>query len=190
MSYLRYKVLRFLRKEDGSQSIAFMIMAPLLVGSICAMIAFTDAYRARAMAADATAVIADTLSRQTTPIDMSFLRGLQAVAGRLTRYGDAVNVRVTQIRCAKKCDQPQNRVLRVDFSKGQGLARLRHSDFSAGEMRARVPLLTKGDRILLVETSFTHKPIFNVGLKDTEITMFQATRMRFAPQLCWKACSV
>ena len=146
--------------------------------------------RVRAVAADATAVVADTLSRQTAPIDTEFLEGLQAVAGRLTRYGDAVNLRVTQLRCAKRCDQPDKRVLKVVFSKGQGLARLFNADFKIGRMRDRVPMLTHGDRIILVETSFMHKTIFNVGLKATEINMFQATRMRFAPQLCWKACSV
>ncbi|MEP2987060.1 MAG: hypothetical protein ABJN39_10625 [Sulfitobacter sp.] len=190
MIHIWYNVRRFFLKEDGSQSIAFVVMAPLLVWSICAMIAFTDAYRIRAVAADATAVVADTLSRQTTPIDSTFLEGLQAVAGRLTKYGDAVNLRVTQLRCARKCDLPADRVLRVVFSEGQGLERLRHADFQSGEMRERVPLLTHGDRIILVETSFTYEAIFNVGLEDTEINMFQATRMRFAPQLCWIECSV
>lgn len=190
MNYFRYKVLRFIRQEDGSQSIAFVVMAPLLIWSICAMIAFTDAYRARAVAADATAVIADTLSRQTTPIDTEFLEGLQAVAGRLTGYGNAVNLQVAQLRCAKWCNQPDKRVLEVIFSEGQGLGGLGNADFTSGGMRDRVPMLTSGDRIILVETSFMHRAVFNVGLKDTEINMFQATRMRFAPQLCWGECSV
>jgi Flp pilus assembly pilin Flp len=190
MNYLKSSIRRFFSNQDGSQSIELVVMAPLLAWSIVAMLAFTDAFRVRAVAADATSVIADTLSRQTTPINDGILEGLQSVAGRLTKYGDAVSLRVTQLRCAEDCDQPSNRVLNVIFSQGKGFAGLSDSDFSSGDMRDRVPMLTNGDRIILVETSFTYKPIFNVGLEESEINMFQATRMRFAPQLCWVECNV
>jgi len=50
--------------------------------------------------------------------------------------------------------------------------------------------LSQGDRVILVETSFTHKPILNVGLEETQVEMSQTTRMRFAPQLCWEKCAI
>lgn len=181
---------RFLRDEDGSQSIELVLMVPLLVWSICAMLAFTEAFRIRAVATDATSVIADTLSRQTTPIDRDDLSGLRAVAGQLTGYGDEVKLRVTQLRCVRRCGNPADRVLRVIFSQGEGLTPLEHADFAAGPERERVPMLSRGDRLVLVETSFTHHPIKNVGLKSQEVTTVQATRMRFAPQLCWEECRV
>ena len=163
---------------------------PLLVWSICAMLAFTEAFKVRGVAMDATAAITDTLSRQTTPIDEQDLIGLQAVAGQLTGRGDDVRLRITQLRCARKCNNPDQRVLRVIFSKGEGFSALKSADFEAGANRGKVPMLSKGDRIILVETAFTYHPIANVGLKPQLIETNQATRMRFAPQLCWKECSM
>lgn len=181
---------RFLRDEGGSQSIELVFMAPLLVWSICAMLAYTESFKIRGMAMDATAVIADTLSRQTTPIDQQDLNGLRAVAGQITGYGGKVKLRITQLHCAEKCDEPGQRVLRVVFSKGEGLDGLKSSDFQSGAHRDKVPMLSRGDRIVLVETVFTHQPIANVGLKSRQVEMTQATRMRFAPQLCWEECSM
>ncbi len=190
MITLKGSIRSFFRKEDGSQSIAFVLMVPLLVWSILSMLAFTEAFRIRGVAVDATSVIADTISRQTTPIDDDYLQGLQAVAGQLTRYGDGVSLRITQLRCVKDCDQPANRVLNVVFSEEKGtLSRLTDSDFESGKYRDRLPALLEGDRVILVETSFTHKPILNVGLKEAQVEMSQTTRMRFAPQLCWEDCT-
>lgn len=187
---MKVSAKQFLRDEDGSQSIELMFMVPLLVWSICAMLAFTEAFKIRGVAMDATAAIADTLSRQTTPIGRQDLVGLQAVAGQLTGYGGEVKLRITQLRCARKCNDPDQRVLRVVFSKGEGLASLKNADFKGGNHRDKVPMLSRGDRIILVETSFTHRPIANVGLSPQLVEINQATRMRFAPQLCWKECSV
>lgn len=193
MNIFSTRVIPFLKSEEGSQSVELVVMAPLLVWAIVSMLSFTDAFRVRAMATDATAVMADAISRQTFPIDQAYIEGLQSIAGRLTGRGDTVGVRVTQLSCTNKCKNTRKRTLKVIFSKtsdGQGLAELNDNDFKSGDRRAQVPMMSKGDRIVLVETSFTHKPLMNVGLKETQVDMAQVTRMRFAPQLCWQDCGV
>ncbi len=125
-----------------------------------AMLTFTDAFRVRGMATDATAVIADSLSRQTTPINAADLLGLQSVAKQLTGY--EVSLRVTQVRCILNCDSLTRRILAVDFSQGIGLGSLLDLDFIAGLSRDRVPLMANGDRLVLVETSFMHEPIAQI----------------------------
>ena len=136
---------RFVRSEEGSQTIAFLVLLPLLVWSIMAMLTFTDAFRVRGMATDATAVIADA---------------------QLTGY--EVSLRVTQVRCILNCDSLDRRILAVDFSQGIGLDSLLDLDFIAGLSRERVPLMANGDRLVLVETSFMHEPIAQIGLEGTE----------------------
>ncbi|MEX3315940.1 TadE/TadG family type IV pilus assembly protein [Sulfitobacter sp. PS-8MA] len=190
MSAISRVIAPFLKNEEGSQSIELVVMAPLLVWAIVAMLAFTDAFRARAIAADATSVIADAVSRQTYPINSDYLSGLQSVAGHLTGYGDSIGVRITQISCTKRCRKPSKRELTVSFSQGKGLSPLGNADFKSGDLRERVPRLSRGDRIVLVETVFVHKPLMNIGLKESKIEMSQTTRMRFAPQLCWERCDV
>ena len=179
---------RFFQSEEGSQTIAFLVLLPLLVWSIMAMLTFTDAFRVRGMATDAAAVIADSLSRQTTPITADDLLGLQSVAEQLTGY--EVSLRITQVRCILDCDSLGRRILAVDFSQGIGLDSLLDLDFIAGLSRERVPLMADGDRLVLVETSFTHEPIAQIGLEAKEVSVSHATRMRFAPQLCWIRCVI
>ncbi|KKK80894.1 hypothetical protein LCGC14_2818910 [marine sediment metagenome] len=179
---------RFLKADEGSQTIAFVVLLPLLVWSIMAMLTFTDAFRIRAMATDATAVIADSLSRQSTPIDLNELLGLQSVAEQLIGYD--VSLRITQVRCLSNCADLNRRIILVDFSQGIGLDSLLNLDFAAGLSRQRVPLMAEGDRLVLVETSFMHEPIAQIGLEGREVSVSHATRMRFAPQLCWLRCIV
>lgn len=189
MNFLHRYIDHFIKNDEGSQSVELVLMAPLLVWTICATLAFTDAFRTRAVAAEAVAVIADTLSRQTNPIDDSYLDGLASVAGKLTGYEDDVSIRVSQVYCDRNCENTSRR-LKVAFSEKRGVFNKLHKrDLRSGEMRERIPNMSLGDRIILVETSFTHKPIMNVGLKETEVEMHQATRMRFAPQLCWNECN-
>lgn len=193
MSFFPKKILPFFRSEEGSQSVELVLAAPLLVWAIVSMLSFTDAFRVRAVANDATAVIADAISRQTFPIDETYLEGLQSIAGRLTGRGSSIGVRITQISCTRKCQNTARRTLKVVFSEasdGQGLSKLKSKDFKNGSRRDQIPMMAKGDRIVLVETSFTHKPLMNIGLKETQVDMAQVTRMRFAPQLCWKNCGV
>lgn len=187
MKSLNNHLEHFRSAEEGSQTIPFVIMVPLLVWSIVAMLTFTDAFRARAMATDATAVIADSLSRQTTPIYTADLLGLKAVVKHLTGYD--VSLRVTQLRCARNCADLARRKLAVDFSKGIDLDPLRNRDFRSDEGRSRIPLMAKGDRLILVETSFMHQPLAQVGLDDREVNVSHTTRMRFTPQLCWETCN-
>jgi len=190
MKQYRKSLGAFFADEDGSQTIEFVVMVPLLVWAVISMLAFTDAYRVRAMASDATAVVADTLSRQTTPINNRHLEGLQSVAGKITGQGEAIGIRVTQVGCSRNCENLSRRVLEVSFSKSKNLEVLDNADFRSGELRDKIPLLSRGDRIVLVETGFTHKPILNAGLKESQVNMFQTTRMRFAPQLCWEECNL
>ena len=178
---------RFSNAEEGSQTIPFVVMMPLLVWSIMAMLTFTDAFRARAMATDATAVIADSLSRQTTPIYTADLVGLKAVVKHLTGYD--VSLRVTQLRCAQNCNDLNQRRLAVDFSQGIELDPLGNQNFRSGEERSRVPFMASGERLILIETSFMHEPLAQVGLNGREVNVSHTTRMRFTPRLCWETCN-
>lgn len=181
---------RLMDDEDGSQSIEFLLIVPILVWAVLATYEFTSAFRARAMAYDATAVVTDTLSRQTTPIDQADLEGLRAVAGMVSGYGGNTTIRVTQVRCTDKCDDLARRTLRVVFSHGVGMTALTDTNLASGATRNLLPLMAQGDRVVLAETQVVYRPTFSlVGLKAGQVTMAQAMRMRFAPQLCWEACN-
>ena len=180
---------RFCRDEDGSQSVVFLLMLPLLLGAFAALYDAADAFRVRAIARDATAVVSDVLSRQTAPIDQTDLDGLRAVTRQLTGMEEDVGLRITQLRCRKKCDDPGARKLEVVFSKGSGMAPLTSQDFSAPEMQDSVPMLLKGDRVILVQTRLDYPLLFKTPLGHETIETAHATRMRFTPRLCWDSCN-
>ncbi len=130
-------LLRRARAEDcGSQSVELLIMVPILFWALFALYAFTDAVRTRAVVTDATAVIADALSRRTEPIDAADLAGLRAAAGQLSGFGGALGLRVTQLRCVEACEDAARRDLRGIFSRGDGMAPLGDGDFAARAARA------------------------------------------------------
>ena len=180
---------RFARNEEGSQSVVFLLMLPLLLGAFAALYDATDAFRVRAIARDATAVVSDVLSRQTAPIDQTDLDGLRAVARQLTGLEEEVGLRITQLRCSGTCEDPGARTLEVVFSRGAGIAPLGTEDFSAAGMQDAVPMMLEGDRVVLVQTRFDYPLLFGTPLGTETIETAHVTRMRFTPRLCWESCN-
>lgn len=186
---LKNMMIRFAREEDGNQSIELCLMAPLLIFGAFALHAYTDAFRVRSVSLDATGLVADTLSRQTAPIDAGDLAGLQAVAGYITGAGDGLSIRITQVLCESECDDIMKRVLKVSFSKGIGFNPLTDIDLASANVRQKLPLLAKGDRIVLAETSRDYAPRFSFAVGEGKIEAALAVRVRFAPRLCWESCN-
>lgn len=182
------RLRRFTRDENGSQSVEFVLVFPLIVFALLAIFDWAQAFRIRAMAFEATAVVGDTLSRQTTPINQASLDGLRAVAGMVSGYGANTAIRVTQVFCESKCDDLSGRVLRMVFSRGAGMTALAEVDFAGGATRSLVPLAAEGDRIILAQARLPYDPVFGTEAKPEEVITTQITRMRFAPRLCWETC--
>ncbi|WP_133056363.1 TadE/TadG family type IV pilus assembly protein [Limimaricola soesokkakensis] len=182
------RLIRRLRaRDEGTQSIELVLMAPLLFWAVCALYVFTDAFRIRAVVTDAAHVVSDVLSRQTTPIGNADIAALRAVAAQLT--GQETDLRVTQIHCLKSCDDLQRRELGVVFSVGLGLAPLTIADLRISNLRDQVPLVAAGDRIIMAQTRIYYTPILDYGIAASFIEATQAVRIRFAPRLCWETCN-
>jgi hypothetical protein len=48
----------------------------------------------------------------------------------------------------------------------------------------RIPRMSDGDSVVLVETELTVQPVFEVGLSNQVISNFVVTRPRFLPKIC------
>ncbi|NHX27110.1 hypothetical protein HA397_24355 [Escherichia coli] len=48
-----------------------------------------------------------------------------------------------------------------------------------------VPIMTLGDRAVIVETWSSYSPPFNVGLNDEDFQNIVVTRPRFVPTICY-----
>jgi hypothetical protein len=48
----------------------------------------------------------------------------------------------------------------------------------------RIPSMSDGDSVVIVETQLMVQPIFQVGVDDQQIDNFVVTRPRFMPKIC------
>ncbi|MCI2398073.1 hypothetical protein [Aliiroseovarius subalbicans] len=186
---LRRKADRFHGDDEASLTIEAVIMLPLLLWAFLATFTYFDVYRAKNLALKANYAVSDLLSREINPINMNYIHGLEDVFAYLTRGGDPAWLRVTVVRCHDKCDLPNDRDLRRDWSKAtDGMPT--HSNTTIRKVYRKVlPMLSKGERVIMVETMAGYEPPFPpgmTGVRSRQMRDIVMTRPRFAPQLCWE----
>jgi len=181
------RLAAFRRDEDASLSVEAVLVLPLLLWAFLATYTFFDVYRAKNLALKANYAISDLLSRETNPIDMSYLLGSEKVFKYLTQATDESWLRVTVVYCNDDCDQ-SNRELRQDWSRAtDGLPTYEDEDVMSA-LEPIIPWIASGERVIIVETGVEYEPPFSqnltgIGARDfVDIVM---TRPRFAFQLCW-----
>ncbi|NDK35596.1 TadE/TadG family type IV pilus assembly protein [Rhodovulum sulfidophilum] len=178
---------RFLRREEGSLTVEFVLVLPLLLWALVALHVFVGAFELRNTATKATYTLADMLSRQTRPVDQPFLDSADAVLRFLA--GPTARLRVTVIRCSAACEADSTRELALDWSgASEGMQALTVSDIARSGFRGRIPAMELGDRMIVVETEVDYAPIAGYGLPGMTFDTLMATPPRFAPQLCWQSC--
>ncbi|MFN3662740.1 TadE/TadG family type IV pilus assembly protein [Yoonia sp.] len=179
---------KFIRSETGSLSVEAVLMIPMLFFALTGMFVFFDAYQIRNTTGKAGYTIADMLSRETFPINQTYLDDTRSVFAFLARSDVNSRLRVSLVRCVADCEE-DDRTLALDWSKTSGsLSPLMDVDLTQPAYLTRIPTLPLGGRIVLVETEVDYNPIFNVGLTEMTFRDTVATRLRFAPRLCWESC--
>ena len=178
----------WLGREEAGLSVEAVLVLPFLLWGFAAMFAFFDVYHARSLALKGNYAIADLLSRETNSIDMDYLDGTEKVYTYLTQADDSAWIRVTSVRCQRRCDDQTRRVLRRDWSRAtDGKPRLSDLDVNT-DFRDLIPMIAQGDRVIMVETYLRYTPPINpvlTGVTARDIYDISMTRPRFSPQLCW-----
>lgn len=181
LNRLMQKLRRFARDTRGQASIELVIFTPLLLACMTAGYVYFDAYRQKTVNTNAAYTISDALSRETDVINGDYMDGLHELLEFLTHSNDQVGIRVTMVRWNKN-----KNAYRRDWSKTRGpLYPLKNRDLNT-TLVENLPTMLHNERVIVVETSTTYSPIFNVpGLDEQELYNFAFTRPRFAPQLVW-----
>ncbi|MBU0779390.1 MAG: hypothetical protein KKC72_04985 [Alphaproteobacteria bacterium] len=170
---LRAALYRLWRQEDGTLTIEFLILAPIMFWTFLATLAYFDAYRAEAISEKAAITIADVMSRETNAVSDTYLDGVYGLLKFLT-YSDAnPEMRVSVLRYHDK-DSETNEAsddhFHVVWSEtrnggGSGVqSRLTTSDSRA--MTANLPTMGNEDRLILVETWTHYSSAYNLGLRN------------------------
>lgn len=170
---------RFARDEEGSAAIEALVMMPLVFFVVISMFTLFDAFRQYTMHQKAAYTLSDMISRETVPLDDSYLTGAHALFDDMTRNPQDSSIRVSIVRYDENND-----IFKLDWSRTQGYA----TELTNNGVRNwgdRLPVLVHNERIIVVETFANYAPPFDTGLGSRTIENFIFTRPRYAPQILW-----
>ena len=176
---------KFRRDEEGTMTMEFVIVAPLLFIVIIAGFEFFDAFKSYGRAAKVTYTIADNLSRRED-IDESKVTELHALMNALLPWmNGAKTLTITSITYDEDdgyvCDwsKHSNRKMTMDIN-----AAVNGSMLITTEFTDILPSIAVGDSVILVETTIPHRTLFSMfGLRDLVWYNQIAIRPRFTSKL-------
>lgn len=169
----------FARGTRGSVSVEFVLVMPFLFWAFMASYVYFDGYRQSNTNLKAAYTIGDLISRETAAIDQDYVDSMYRLLQMMTRSGSEVKLRITVVRY----DEADERYY-VDWSAARGYATLR-TNANLRDIEDRLPTMPDSERVILIETSNTFVPLFNVGIDPIPLDNFVFTRPRFAPQVAW-----
>lgn len=174
---------RFTRSERGVIAIEAVLILPLLIWAVLAAIVFVDAYRAQTQNQRATYVIADAVSRLWDPMTNEYFVGLWDLHGMMVNYSNQTHIRVSVVQWS---EADQTNILRwSQTSTSDRFPWLTQEQVDAGI--DRVPMLSDGDSLVLVETWMDYEPPFSVGLNSTVYRNEIFVSPRYVPQITYRA---
>ncbi|NRB02284.1 MAG: hypothetical protein HRU30_03375 [Rhodobacteraceae bacterium] len=171
----------FSRREEGSITIETVLMIPLYVTAFVTMFATFEVYRMHAVQQKVAFTIGDIISRETIPLDNSYMVGMRDLMKYLseTNVNSDVSLRITVVRW----DDDDNRHY-LDWSEERGFrSALNNGDVL--DLGDRLPVMSDNERVILVETALKYDPPVDIGLGEFTIENRVFTRPRYAPQVLY-----
>ncbi len=176
---LARRLRRLPRDQRGALSFEAVLILPVLIIFFVATFVFFDLFRTANTNAKAAYAIADLLSRQNAPVSEDYLDGLADVYSVLARSHQPSTLRVSSIDW-----NPVTEDYRIRWSRGtHGGEPLSEERLTALVDAGRLPFLTVGETIILVETSLTYTPVVKMGIPVQRFIHVIPTRPRFVPRL-------
>ncbi len=180
---MKQNLKQFRHDEDGGQSIEIAMMFPLLAWGFLACYIFFDAYRERTLNIRMADTIGDIVSREVDPVDDAYIDGMYRLQQTLTRPRTTPNLAISSITYDLENTQY---VVEWSEARGGGTAL---SEGAVGDtlISDRLPIMSDGDTIILVQTKSDFIPFFNMGLPAFDLNEFVTTRPR-SGRICFETC--
>ena len=179
------KIMNWVRafRDDarGSVSVEFALIMPFLFWAFGASYVYFDGYRQSSVNLKAAFTIGDMISRETDPLNDAYMDSMYNLLNLMTRTPSDTTLRVTVVRW----DEDDDRYY-FDWSQTRG-AVLPMTDADVIQMADKLPVMPDNERVILVETSNSFVPLFNIGMDTLSLDNFVFTRPRFAPQVLWES---
>lgn len=176
---LKSTFARFARREDGAIMAETVVILPMMLWAFLALFVYWDSFRSLNTTQKASYTISDMISREMVPVNDAYITGMRNVMQYMLDQGEVPRVRVTSVYYSAA-----NSRFEVHWSRSPGSAMVPLTTSTLQALASRIPAMSDGDYVIIVETEVDYVPSFNVGLDDTVMKQFIVTRPRFVPRVC------
>lgn len=189
MSPFTHKISDFLRDERGNVLAEAVIILPAVIWSYLAFFVFWDAYKTTNVAQKAAYTAADLISREQVTLPTTYVPGMLNLVRYLVNDQISTKIRVTSILFSEGLvvnlgvEDADDKTM-VQWSISPNDAMTPYTDATLLAVLDKIPAMSDGDSVILVETSQDFNPIFDVGMDSRQVTNFVVTRPRFLPKIC------
>lgn len=189
MRAFKLRLRIFAGRQDGSMPVEGVMASTFLIWWYISSFQFFDVYRQKNINLKAAYTISDMLSRETgpvvtdptsVPVNQTYINGLNTVFDYLTYSRKPTWVRATSLYW-----DADDSKYRVDWSAASGTGHQVLNTISLQAYANRIPKLTNGDTVIMVETFMAYEPMFSMGLKPTVFNTMITTSPRFSSCVPW-----
>jgi len=172
----------YARDEGGSATVEAAIAFPILMWLFVVTFALFDLYQFKSAREKATYTLADMISRETIPIDQTYLDNALALFNDMT--GGSNQLRVSVVYYSADYDRYWKK-----WSKTVGTGDMAsYKDKDLGTKHDWFPVMVDAEQLVVVESKASYDSPFNVGFTPKTVETYAFTRPRFAPQVCFDTC--
>ncbi|CUH77875.1 TadE/TadG family type IV pilus assembly protein [Tropicibacter naphthalenivorans] len=177
-SILTSRLRAFAKDTRGYVTVEAVIVMPALLWLFGVGWVYFDVFRQQAVNQKANYVIGDMISRETDPIDDTYIDNAFKLLNVMNKSQNGESV----MRITVAEYNANNKKWSLEWSEARGgQAPMNNGDLNG--MTERLPVAGNSEQLVLVETWDKYDPAFEVGLSEFDITTYSFTRPRYAPQI-------
>lgn len=184
MARLRVSLRSFLEDTRGLVTVETVLSMPLLFWAMTATFDFFEIHRYKSVREKGTFTIADMISRETRAAGLTsiYLDNAKVLFDEITNDNGVNQIRVSVVSYDADADE-----YGIVWSKVRGTGSMGElTSAQVKDSHDTLPDVADGEEIILVESTSSYQPLFNVGLNDVTIGTRVFSAIRFAPQICYE----
>jgi len=182
MRSLDHMIRRFRTEERGSVIAEAVIAMPMLLWAYMALFVYWDGFRSVNTVQKATYTISDMLSREMVAISPAYVAGMDNVMEYMVDQDQNVSLRVSSVTWRASRNRFEihwSRSTNAAILPALTTATLQAFGDCTTTARCRIPQMSDGDFVVIVESRVNYAPVFDVGIDNDSIDQFIVTRPRF-----------
>ncbi len=165
---------RFGREEGGTVMAEAVLVLPFMLWSYLALFVYWDSFRSLNTVQKAAYTVSDMISREMVSITPAYINGLDRMMEYLIDQDQDVKLRVSSVYQS----DTEGRI-KIHWSVAANGAMAPLTTASLQNIKDRIPKMSDGDFVIVVEAEASYTPAFDVGMKRTSLSQFIVTRPRF-----------